>query len=58
MEIRILVSAQDSPTAWKLRVYIREKLIEFIQKNYPESLPKTRVEIPDKDYQDNKSNTL
>ncbi len=43
LEIRILVSAKNSPTAWDLRVYIREKMIEFIQKNYPESLPKTRV---------------
>jgi c-di-GMP-related signal transduction protein len=38
-----LVSAKDSPTAWDLRVFIREKMIEFIQKNYPESLPRTRV---------------
>ncbi len=45
MELRILVSAKNSPTAWDLRVYIREKMIEFIQKNYPESLPRTRIEI-------------
>lgn len=48
MEIRILVSAQNSPAAWDLRVYIREKMIEFIQKNYPESLPKTRINIENK----------
>jgi small-conductance mechanosensitive channel len=48
MEIRILVSANNSPTAWDLRVYIREKMIEFIQKNYPESLPKTRINIENK----------
>jgi small-conductance mechanosensitive channel len=45
IEIRALVSAKDSGTAWDLRVFIREKLIEFLQKNYPESLPKTRVFI-------------
>jgi small-conductance mechanosensitive channel len=45
VEIRILVSAKNSPTAWDLRVYIREKMIEFIQKNYPNSLPKSRIEI-------------
>jgi small-conductance mechanosensitive channel len=45
MELRILVSASSSPRAWDLRVYIREKMIEFIQKNYPESLPKTRINI-------------
>ena len=43
VEIRILASAKNSSTTWDLRVYIREKMIEFIQKNYPDSLPKTRV---------------
>jgi len=43
LEIRILVSAKNSPTTWDLRVFIREKMIEFIQKNYPESLPRARV---------------
>ncbi len=45
LEIRALMSAVDSPTAWNLRVYIREKLIEFLQKNYPDSLPRTRITI-------------
>ena len=45
IEIRALMSAKDSSTAWDLRVFIREKLIEFLQKNYPESLPKTRILI-------------
>ncbi|WP_066630422.1 mechanosensitive ion channel family protein [Labilibacter marinus] len=48
VEIRILVSAKNSPTAWDLRVYIREKMIEFIQNNYPESLPKTRITLESK----------
>jgi len=43
VEVRALMSAKDSSTAWDLRVYVREKLIEFLQKNYPESLPKTRI---------------
>ena len=47
MEIRILVSAKNSPTAWDLRVHIREKMIGFIQEKYPESLPKTRVLMGD-----------
>ena len=47
VEVRALMSAKDSPTAWDLRVYVREKLIEFLQKNYPESLPKTRVLVQD-----------
>jgi small-conductance mechanosensitive channel len=47
VEIRALMSAKDSPTAWDLRVFIREKLIVFLQENYPESLPKTRLVIQD-----------
>ena len=43
VESRILVSAKNSPTCWDLRVLVREKMIEFVQKNYPNSLPKTRV---------------
>ena len=45
MELRALMSSRDSSLSWDLRVYVREKLIEFIQKNYPESLPRTRVSI-------------
>jgi small-conductance mechanosensitive channel len=45
IEIRVLVSASDSPTAWNLRVNVREKLIKFLQKKYPESLPKTRISV-------------
>jgi len=47
VEIRALMSAVDSPTAWDLRVNVREKLIEFLQKNFPDSLPKTRVVMDD-----------
>jgi small-conductance mechanosensitive channel len=43
VEIRALMSAADSPTAWNLRVNVREKLIAFLQKNYPDSLPRTRL---------------
>ncbi len=48
MEIRALVSAENSPSAWNLRVNVREKLIAFMQKNYPGSLPRTRISV-DKD---------
>lgn len=44
MEVRLLVSAKDASTAFDLRVLIREKMISFLQKNYPESLPKVRIE--------------
>lgn len=45
MEIRALMSTRDSSSGFDLRVYVREKLIGFIQQNYPQSLPKTRMEI-------------
>lgn len=48
MEVRALMSAKDSGIAWDLRVYIREKLITFLQENYPDSLPRTRVAFVDK----------
>ncbi|MCA1761866.1 MAG: mechanosensitive ion channel family protein [Cryomorphaceae bacterium] len=55
VEIRILVSAKNSPTNWDLRVYVREKMIEYIQKKFPECLPRTRValESPGGDNRDN-----
>ena len=43
VEIRALMSAKDSPTAWDLRVHVREKLISFLQQNYPESIARNRV---------------
>lgn len=43
IELRCLMSARDSPTAFDLRCLVREKLLEFLQKNHPETLPKTRV---------------
>lgn len=43
MEIRALMSAENSSKAFDLRVFIRENLILFIQQHYPESLPKSRI---------------
>ncbi len=45
--IRALVSSEDSPTGWDLRCLVREKLIEFIQENYPGNLPRVRAELED-----------
>jgi small-conductance mechanosensitive channel len=47
IEIRALMSASNSSNAFDLRCFIRENLISFIQKNYPESLPKVRTNIGD-----------
>lgn len=44
MEVRILVSAGSSPRAFDLRCEVREKLIGFLQREYPQSLPRLRAE--------------
>ncbi|HEX7728410.1 MAG TPA: mechanosensitive ion channel domain-containing protein [Terracidiphilus sp.] len=43
MEIRCLVSSADSGKNFDLRCVVREKMIDFVQKNYPEALPTMRV---------------
>jgi len=47
VELRALMSAPDASSAWDLRCEVRERLVEFIQKNYPDGLPKVRAEIRD-----------
>ncbi|MDD5419455.1 MAG: mechanosensitive ion channel [Methanomicrobiaceae archaeon] len=42
--LRALVSARDSSDAWSLRCFVRERLISFLQKEYPDSLPRLRIE--------------
>ncbi|CDZ28366.1 mechanosensitive ion channel family protein [Neorhizobium galegae] len=44
MEIRILVSASNAPRTFDLRCEVREKIIDFIQREYPASLPRVRAE--------------
>jgi len=43
MQIRALMSAGDSSKLWDLRCLVREKMIDFLQKNYPQCLPKQRL---------------
>ena len=45
VELRALVSAADSSSAWELRCDVREKLIGFVRQNYPDGLPKVRAEL-------------
>jgi small-conductance mechanosensitive channel len=42
LEIRALASASDASLAWDLRCEIREKLVDFLQREYPGCLPKLR----------------
>ncbi len=43
MQIRVLATAADSGKAWDLRCEIRERLIDFLQKEHAASLPRIRV---------------
>ncbi len=45
IELRALMSAEDSPTVWSLRCHVREKLIEFMQRDFPHSLPHLRIDM-------------
>jgi small-conductance mechanosensitive channel len=43
LELRALASSSDASKSWDLRCEMREKLVAFIQKNYPGSLPRLRT---------------
>ncbi|MGO8696426.1 MAG: mechanosensitive ion channel family protein [Limisphaerales bacterium] len=45
MQLRVLATAADSSKAWDLRCEIREKLIDYVQRHYPHSLPRRRVNV-------------
>jgi small-conductance mechanosensitive channel len=45
LEVRALMSAADASLAWDLRCEIREKLVAFVQQNYPDSLPRLRASL-------------
>jgi hypothetical protein len=45
VEVRALMSSADASSGWDLRVNVREQLIKFLQQNYPDCLPKSRVEL-------------
>jgi len=42
IEVRILVGAISSGMAFDLRAEIREKMIDFLQQEYPDALPRSR----------------
>lgn len=44
VELRCLMSAASSGNAFDLRCEVREKLIDFLQKEHPEALPRQRSE--------------
>ena len=51
VELRVQVSARSSGDAFELRCEVREKLIEFLQRECPTALPRTRQEVVAPDQQ-------
>ncbi|MBV9106495.1 MAG: mechanosensitive ion channel [Verrucomicrobia bacterium] len=45
VEIRILASADNSPTLFDLRCEIREKILIFLQNRYPSTFPRVRTAL-------------
>jgi hypothetical protein len=45
VHVRILVSAADSPTLFDLRCFVREAMVDWIQQQNPQTMPRTRVTI-------------
>ncbi len=45
VELRALMSSADSGKSWDLRCRVRERLIRWIQRTHPESLPRFRAEL-------------
>lgn len=44
LQLRCLVTAASAGAAWDLRCHVREQLIDFIQREYPQCLPRQRQE--------------
>ncbi|WP_195892550.1 mechanosensitive ion channel family protein [Geotalea daltonii] len=45
LELRALVSADNAGNLWELRCHVREKLVEFMTKKHPKSLPRFRADL-------------
>jgi small-conductance mechanosensitive channel len=48
MQLRVLISSLDSSRNWDARCYVRERLITFINHEYPQCLPQLRAELQTK----------
>lgn len=45
LQLRLLVTARSSGDAWDLRCEVREALVAFMQREYPQHLPRMRAEV-------------
>jgi small-conductance mechanosensitive channel len=45
MQLRLLVTSHNASLNWDLRCKVREALVDFMQREYPQFLPVTRAEV-------------
>ena len=45
MQLRILISANNAGDLWDLRCDLREKMLDYLRRNYPASLPKLNAHM-------------
>jgi len=45
MKIRVLFRVPNADVGWELRCEVREKLLEYLQQNLPDCLPRIRAEL-------------
>jgi small-conductance mechanosensitive channel len=43
--VRFVMSSKDSDDQWALRCEVREKIMTWLQREHPEALPRTRVDL-------------
>lgn len=49
MQLRILCTAASSSQAFELRCHLRERMIDFMQRSYPQYLPRMRLDAAARD---------
>ena len=47
VEVRLLISTTNSGNGFDLRCFLREAMLRYIKDNYPESFPRTRMQLTD-----------
>ena len=45
VQVRVEVTAADADLLWRLRCDVREGLVDFLQRQYPQHLPRMRAEL-------------
>ncbi|WP_288252032.1 mechanosensitive ion channel family protein [uncultured Hydrogenophaga sp.] len=45
LQLRCLVTSASAGAGWDLRCEVREKLVDFLQREYPQYLPRLRAEV-------------